>query len=418
MAAIMPQNELPGCANEICIFTLGKFYIRQNDSIISAGSSRSKRMWEIFKYLLTHQGKSFFPENILESIWPDNDYADPSLVLRAQIYRLRQVLKNEATDLSLATNVVFSQGCYSWEEKVSYWLDVDEFESLATEAERLKTEEPEEAEAVYRRAIALYRGEYLPESSFSEWIEPMRSYYHDIFLNSVFSLADIYKKKRAYSDIIKLCEHAASIDYFEEKIHLRLIEALMAEGHHKRARAHYNEVTSYYYRELGIKPSEQMKNLYRLLGVEPGAFELDLSTIQEGLKGKESISGAYYCDAELFRYFYKLERLRVERNGHSVLLGLLTLTSDDYRTPPEKELVTVMNNLQQVILDSLRKGDLVTRWNKAQFLLLLPGLSREQAVKVMERIGNNFMKHHSLLGLNLHKKIESLLPLEGDAHFF
>ncbi len=76
------------------------------------------------------------------------------------------------------------------------------------------------------------------------------------------------------------------------------------------------------------------------------------------------------------------------------------------------------NNLQQVVLDSLRKGDLVTRWNKAQYLLLLPGLNREQAEMVMERIINNYNKAFSLKGLTLHTKIESLLPLEGDAHFY
>ncbi len=122
------------------------------------------------------------------------------------------------------------------------------------------------------------------------------------------------------------------------------------------------------------------------------------------------------------RHRYKIpgiqvERVRVERNGQSVLLGLFTLTDPNYTLPDKSILNQVMHNLQQVVLDSLRKGDLVTRWNDAQLLLLLPGLNREQADMVIERIENKFLKDYSLEGLKIHKKIESILPLESDLHF-
>jgi len=168
---------------------------------------------------------------------------------------------------------------------------------------------------------------------------------------------------------------------------------------------------------MGIKPSTALKDLYRQAGLEAGSFELDLSVIQEGLKDKQVSNGAYLCDAELFRYFYKLERLRVERSGKSVLLCLLTITDPGYRIPPQERLKEVMNHLQETIMESLRKGDLVTRWNEAQFLLLLPGLNREQAQNVMDRIEERFLKDHPLTELSLRKKVETLLPLETDAYY-
>lgn len=402
----------------IRIFTLGKFFIKHGDLTVSESSKRSKRVWEIFKFLISHRGKAYFPETILEKLWPENDYADPSLVLRSQIYRLRQTLNSTPSEPSLAANIVFSQGCYSWEERTKYWLDVDEFCSLASEAQSLTGSDPDQAIKYYCKSIALYKGEYLPELSFSEWLEPLRTYYHEIFLNCVLNVVELLKAKQEFSEIIKICERAMTIDYFEEKIHIKLIEALLAEDQTTRARSHYNEMTSAFYRELGIKPSEHLKNLYRLIGTVPGDFELDLTTIQDGLKGKEVVNGAYLCDAELFRYFYKLERLRVERSGQSVLLCLFTLTSPGYATPEKKTLKGVMQDLEKVILDSLRKGDLVTRWNDAQYLLLLPGLNREQAEMVIERIENNHHKAYSLQGLILHKKVESMMPVDSEAHFF
>ena len=69
---------------------------------------------------------------------------------------------------------------------------------------------------------------------------------------------------------------------------------------------------SAFYRGIGIYPSDTMKSTYRLIELEAGCFKLNPGTIKEGLKGKEVINGAYFCDAELFRYFYKFERLRDE----------------------------------------------------------------------------------------------------------
>jgi len=410
-----PYNRLG--EHTISIHTLGKFYIQHGTEIISEKQARSRRMWEIFKFLISHPGKAFFPEVILDKIWPDNDYADPNLVLRAQIYRLRQALNAAPSKPTLADNVVFSQGCYSWEKRTDYWLDTDEFSAIADQSQPLTPGNPEQAIAFYKRAVALYKGEYLPEISFSEWLEPLRASYHETYLNYVLILVELLKAKRNYPEIIKICEQALSIDYFEERIHIKLIEALLADTQLARARAHYNEVTSAFYREMGIKPSEHMRNLYRLIGQDGKDFELDLTTIQERLKGREAVNGAYLCDTELFRYFYKLERLRTERSGQSILLSLLTLTGPNYSFAEEVVLKEVMHNLEGIILESLRKGDLVTRWNQAQFLLLLPGLNREQSDSVIKRIEEKFYKNHSLQGLALHKKVESLLPLENDPHF-
>lgn len=400
------------------IYTLGKFLISQGDEVTSETTNRSKKMWEIFKFILSNRDKVLFPETILDTIWPERDYADPGMVMRAQMFRLRKALNAGDKKPSLAVNLVYTRGCYHWENNASFWIDVDEFENFAARANSLAAEQPEEAIELYQKAIYLYKGEYLPESSFSEWIVPLRSHYHDLYLESVFKLADLFKERHAYKEIIKLCEQASNIDYFEEKIHIRLIEALMAEGLTTRARAHYSEVTSAYYREMGVKPSDAMKRLYRIIGQETGSYELDLDTIQEGLRGKENVNGAYLCDVELFRYFYKLERLRGERSGSSDLLGLLTLAKRDYSMPDSAELKEAMQYLEDAIINSLRKGDVVTRWNEAQFLLLLPGLNREQAEKVLERIESNFLKKYPLKDLVLHKKFESILPLETDTHFF
>lgn len=66
--------------------------------------------------------------------------------------------------------------------------------------------------------------------------------------------------------------------------------------------------------------------------------------------------------------------------------------------------------LRQVLLSSLRKGDVVTEWNEAQFLLSLPGLNVQQAHKALDRIQNRFMSARKNINLVLQRKIEEVLP--------
>jgi hypothetical protein len=87
--------------------------------------------------------------------------------------------------------------------------------------------------------------------------------------------------------------------------------------------------------EMDVKPSAEMRKLYDQIGLESGNPELDLSRILDGLKSKDLTAGALYCDTEQFRYSYKLEQLRCERNGQSVLLCMLVLISEDYTKPPD-----------------------------------------------------------------------------------
>jgi DNA-binding SARP family transcriptional activator len=68
-----------------------------------------------------------------------------------------------------------------------------------------------------------------------------------------------------YEDIIHELNKAIMIDYFEEELHITLIETLLAEGKISQARAHYENVTGKFYKDLGLKPSSSFKQIFRLI---------------------------------------------------------------------------------------------------------------------------------------------------------
>jgi DNA-binding NarL/FixJ family response regulator len=294
---------------------------------------------------------------------------------------------------------------------------IDRFEALVTKAKMIDAERPNEAIKMLSEALILYQSEYLQDLPSSGNRSFNSSGQHELYIGAVLDLADLLSTNKEQDQLIKLCEEAMKIDYFEEGLHIRLIEALLAKGETSRALAHYDEATSAFYKEMGLTPSADLKKVYEKIQGESDNPEIELNIIQAGLNGKELPEGALYCDADQFRFFYKLEQLRGERSGQSVLLCMLVPIAKDYSKPSDNLLQEVMQNLKSVIMQTLRKGDLFTNWHEGQFLLLLPGLNREQAAEVLDRIERAYSRMHSLQGLVLQKKIETIFPLEGDSHF-
>lgn len=391
------------------IFTLGRFLVKQGEKVLSGASVRAVKVWSLFKYLLTNRGRALAPEQILDSICPGEQYKDPHQVVRSQVYRLRRLFIDELASPALAANIVYTQGRYSWAGCGGYRLDVDEFEKCTLAAEALCKTNPPEAIKQLQKAVSLYLGEYLPECSYQEWVLPARSHYHQLYVKNAVQLAGLLRANGNYSELIKLCENALAMEYFERKLHLYYLEALIEEGKIRQARRHYEEVTAVFYRELGLKPSAEMRQLYgRIQSAEEGSYNLNLILIQQRLMERQNTRGAFFCDPDIFKYFFQLEKNRQERSGQGACLVLMALTSPDFRRPPREKLQEAMECLSQVLRSRLRKGDVICRSHEAQFLLLLPAVDAANAEKVLLRIEENFRKNISAQDLVLHKKIMPL----------
>lgn len=391
------------------IYTMGQFLVKRGSELLSGDVSRSQKPWEIFKYLITHRGKTFLPEQVLETLWPDQEYSDPNRALRNLVYRLRQIL-GEGCSKEDRSIIAFSHGGYSFNTKADIWLDAEEFENLCRQAFSIREEDPGGAIGVYLKAVSLFKGEYLPECSYSEWVLPIRNYYRRIYLKACSDLTHLLKNTRRHPEIIEVCEKTFLVEPFEEEFHLRFMEALLEGGKTNQAKAHYEYVTSTFYRDMGIKPSPDMRSLYRRMKTDSDRVELDLSFIQDNLGERHEAEGAFLCDPDVFRFLYKLEQRRGERSGQAVFLGLLTLTRPDYGMPATKTLQETMENLKESLETSLRKGDVVSRWSEAQYLVLLPGLSLEQAERVLARIKERFRKSGGPKDVVLRTKLQSVLP--------
>ena len=137
---------------------------------------------------------------------------------------------------------------------------------------------------------------------------------------------------------------------------------------------------------------------------------MDLSLIVEGLREREEKRGALLCSPDIMRTLFKLEERRLARTGQAVFMALLTVTNADYGFPAKKTLGKAMDLLQEVLLKSLRRGDVISRWNEAQFLVMLPGLHDQQAEVVLARILKVFKSHNLHEDIIIRSKLQPCRP--------
>ncbi len=394
------------------IYTLGRFQVCLGNRCLFDDAGRSHKLGDLLMYLITNRGKHVSPEIILETIWPEHDYADPRNVLKNMIYRLKQSF--ERMQIPEAKSYIsYAYGGYCWNTSAPYWLDVDVFESLCQDARSLIRHDPFRAAASYRKALNLYQGHYLHECQQSHWVLPRRHYYRRLFVRSVSDLFSFQKEHRLFSQLAEDAEWALSIEDFDESINLFYMEALLEEGKTAQARAHYEYITALNYYESGSKPSQAMQRIYKAIKAQSEKAALDFSDLRQMLVERDKSKGALFCDPDSFRLFCSLERRRSERNNRPVQLGLLSLSSSG---SPAAAFLShqkkAMECLRTVLLGQLRRSDIISPWNETQFTLLLPGLSPEQAEALLQRIREAFKIQCEYEDMSLRSSVHSFLPPE------
>jgi len=396
------------------IKTLGDFDIYFGDESLLKESKRSYKLYKLLQYFLTFRNRKLLPEVIIDNLWQVQDSIDPKNMLRTQIFRLRQLIKKflpKDADVSKYFNITFANGYYCFEVGEYTALDIDEFEEFIKKAEEKETEDVDEAIKLYGKALVLYNGPYLSENSYEVWLVPIRNHYRRLYIKTLLKLIELYKKKDEYNRIIELCEKAIIIEPYEESIHICLMETMLKLGQIKSAMSHYEYISSMLSKEMGIKSSLGLKEIYRKIRRyydEQG--ETDISNIKNKLE-EGPMEGALFCDLDYFKFLYNVEKRRSIRDENIGYMSLITLKSDNKDKCKHDELSKISRTMLEVLEKSLRKGDVFTSWNDTQIIVMLTNAKRDGLGKIEDRIRNYYQRITKTYSNDI---IIKFLPLSSD----
>lgn len=364
------------------IRTLGRFEVLKNNKPLMNHTANAKKLWELYKFMLTHRERVFTPEALADQLWVTEEYSDSRSTLRRQMSRLRQLLDEDIHE-ETQTSIVFNNGYYRWNEELRIQIDVDQFDNLIKQGDAVRMLSTDKALALYLEALDLYVGDYLPDCVEQHWVFPARNQYRRIFLKTMLTTIELLKSQENYDLILLLCQKAILIDIYEESFHVNLLEAMIVKNEYRQAFEHYASVTNFYEREMGIKPSEAMRGLYKRLLQSQQTIQ-SREALDEALEGNNHIENAFYCEVEVFKSIYELERRRSERSGANFCVGVLNMPRTKGDTYSKREIR--LNALKEHLMVHLRKGDTLTRWSDEQLVVLLPGVDAQILESVLQRV--------------------------------
>ena len=389
----------------VSVSMLGGFTLQVDGNLLTDEINRSQKLWNVLCYLLVHRDRNVPQSEFIDLFGPEEGSSNPANALKTLLYRVRALLEPMFPD---GLEPILSQrGSYSWNRAVACEVDADRFEALCRRAEDASLPDQDRME-LYEQAVALYRGDFLPKLAGQMWVVSLTARYHDLYVAAVKEYAVLLERAERFEEMAEICARAGGLDPLDEGLHILIVRALLRQGKDAAALERYEAATDLLYRNLGVRPSEELRALYvEIMDVEKG-LETDLEVIQDNLREAAARPGAFVCEYGFFKEAYRLEARRAMRNGTCVHVALVTVSLPDGGVPALGVLNTTMDQLLEVLVHNLRRGDVVARYSGAQYVLMLPAANFEDSTMVLERVVTAFYRQHRRNFLKLSYRIREL----------
>mgnify|MGYP000788282476 FL=1 len=371
---------------------LGQFTLRYGDRTISDSDDRSRRVWSLLAYMLYNHGRSFAQEELIHLYWSNNEKsADPGNALKSIFHRIRTALDKLQPGLGRLL-VRRKAGRYFWNNAMPLSLDIEDFEAHFHAAEAAGDDDVRLAE--YQAALALYAGDPLPRMTDEIWTIPIVAYYHSLYTRAAAGAIELLEKQERTAEAVALCRRAIHIEPYQEDLYEHLMRGLLRTGDMKGAMSVYEEMSELLFAHFGVMPSETLRTLYRQATRTVNDRTLTMDEVCSQLEEPAPHGGAMVCEYDFFKILYRAEARSIARNGHSANICLLSVSGKDGEMLARRSLDPAMNNLQVLVQNNLRRGDVIARCSISQYIILLPQANYENSRMVADRLVSAFYRRY------------------------
>jgi DNA-binding SARP family transcriptional activator len=185
---------------------------------------------------------------LINAVWSGDEADAGKAAFNVTLHRLRKLLQHpEAISIQDGVVTLNTQTC---------WIDAIAYERLL--------DQPRSPERI-ERALALYRGNLLPEDDEEPWSTPLREKLQRKFLHEVMAIGDELESSQHWHRAIDLYQRALDADNLVEAFHRGLMRCYRALGRAPEAISAYQRMRRLFSVTLGIEPSAESETLYRSL---------------------------------------------------------------------------------------------------------------------------------------------------------
>ena len=389
---------------------LGIFNVKYGDRPLSLGRNTVTKAMKLLQILLYYLEEGIAREELIECLYGREELNDAANNLRVTVHRLKKILIDAG--LPEYDYIAIKKGIYKWESPMDVSVDALNMERLIKNA-NIESDEETRIE-ILKQACHMYSGEFLSNMSGEEWVVVEALRYKNIYSDALHQLCTWKISRGEYEEALKLCAPACEMYPFDEWQSVK-IDCYIGMQRYKEALKEYEETAKMLVEELGISPTPKMMEQFKLMSRRISNRPQEINEIQGELQEETWEKGAFFCTVPGFRDAYRVIRRCMERNGQSVFLLVCTLIDGKGRPMEQSDkLETMSEELFLAIKNSLRRCDSFTKYNTAQYLVMLMGTNEENCQIVIDRITRKFTEEHKAWARYLDCRVSSLYDFPDD----
>ncbi|MBQ1287044.1 MAG: hypothetical protein IIZ28_06105 [Erysipelotrichaceae bacterium] len=382
------MSEMEERDDKLTVTFFGSFSMTYNGRTITDKSKNNENQFSYLMQLMTHFREEGVNKNtLLNALFSGRDLNNPNHAIHSVMYNAKKRL--ESYGLPKVNYFVAREGKYYWTKEVEVVEDVSLFEDFIAMAD--KEEDIDYRISLYEEAVYIYQGDFLENQIGLGWITKENWRFRKIFVETVNKLSGLLAEKGRFDAMERLGLYAARIQPFSDWETLTM-EAYIASGNFDKAYKLFDDTIELYLHQQGIKPSNRMFDLIDRLGKQFEHSSGSLNEIQDHLKEDEANRGGYLCSYPVFHGIYQAVSRISERSGQMIYLMLCTIvdTKGNILARGDK-LDELSPRLEEAIRTTIRRSDIMNKYNKGQFLVLLMNTTMENCQIIQKRIDQKFM---------------------------
>jgi DNA-binding SARP family transcriptional activator len=217
----------------------------------------------VLAFLLLHPGELVESDRLLDELWDDPAPKTAKVSLRNQIAKLRKVLGHE---LLVTQGAAYSLRLESGE------LDANRFESLVQDARACKAEA---RAGKLREALSLWRGPAFSDFSYEPFAQSEIARLEELRLTALESRIDTDLTLGLHAGLVAELEALVARYPLRERFRAQLMLALYRCGRQSEALLAYRDARTMLHTELGLEPTESLRQLERAILVQDQLLSLE-----------------------------------------------------------------------------------------------------------------------------------------------
>jgi DNA-binding SARP family transcriptional activator len=253
-------------APELRIQTFGQFRLwRDGQAIEEWERPQAETVLKLLLIRRARGGRAVAADELITRLWPDSDEEGGRKKLLPLISNARRTLEPDIEPRD-SNFILRSSNGYFFDLSEAVTWDLLEFREHLRLGRRLAGEEKwVEAAAELEKGRALYRGDFLAEDRYTDWVIDMRREIATDFCDLLTLLADVYAALGQYPQAIDAGETALRKDPLLESVYRRLMRFHYCNGEKGQALRVYRDCLKLFEELFGESPTLATRQLHQAI---------------------------------------------------------------------------------------------------------------------------------------------------------